>query len=266
MTASEIRTRNSDHARTRNQEKETPEPKSAQSSHIIFDSSDSDEPSSDEAHSSGPPSSQQEQPKDQLVALIEQFLRHTELKSRHDIVLIAPPQQVNQQVKGKIDGPTWSVGAELHHQNLCKPCAWFWRDKGCDAGGNCIFCHLCGQKEFKGRRKALKKRIYPQGDLKIRQEEQSVIDLKRAEAASTPFQPGATHLLAAGAMDKRGGLIGEKMIQRGGTWKDQQDRRRNATSRQDSFQGFLPTASGSQEQQPPWCRRNFEFQGFKASL
>jgi len=258
MAASESRTRNSDHTRTRKiwtqqEEKEIVEPKSAQSSHIIFSSSDSDVPSSEEAHSSGPLSSQQGQPKDRTSAT-----RHKELKSRHDIVLPAPPQPVNQQIKGKISGPTWSKGAELHHRNLCKPCAWFWRDKGCDEGANCPFCHLCGQKEFKGRRRAL--------NLKIRQEEQSVIDLKRAEAAGTPFQPGATHWLAAGAMDKRGGSIGEKMIQRGGTWKEQQDRRRNATSSQESFQGYLPTASGSQEQQPPWCWPHSGIQGFKVSL
>eukprot|EP00438_Fugacium_kawagutii_P017530 Skav224555 [mRNA] locus=scaffold2085:88776:89393:+ [translate_table: standard] len=40
-------------------------------------------------------------------------------------------------------GPQWSVGAALHSQGDCKPCAWFWRPQGCTRGEACQHCHLC---------------------------------------------------------------------------------------------------------------------------
>lgn len=37
----------------------------------------------------------------------------------------------------------WSMGASLHSQGQCKPCAWFWRPGSCTRGEGCQHCHLC---------------------------------------------------------------------------------------------------------------------------
>lgn len=37
----------------------------------------------------------------------------------------------------------WSMGAGLHSQGHCKPCAWFWRPGSCTRGEACQHCHLC---------------------------------------------------------------------------------------------------------------------------
>lgn len=45
-----------------------------------------------------------------------------------------------------------NVGSKDHALGKCKPCAFFhW--KGCESGGNCVFCHLCLKGERKSRRK-----------------------------------------------------------------------------------------------------------------
>jgi len=182
---------------TRAEGREALSQKFVQSSHIVFSSSDSDVPSSDEAHSSGPPSSRQEQSKDQRPSSRQEQSKDQmpdaqgkEHRLRRG--LAAPPEQVQKkQAKGHLDGPTWSVGAELHDQSMCSPCAWFWREKGCDEGARCPFCHMCNEEEFKARRIALNE--------KIRQKEQTAIDLRRAEKAGVK----AARWLAAGTMDEK---------------------------------------------------------------
>ena len=47
-----------------------------------------------------------------------------------------------------------SEGSKLHGTGFCRPCAWFWKPKGCDNGMDCRHCHLCPQEEIKNRRKA----------------------------------------------------------------------------------------------------------------
>eukprot|EP00439_Symbiodinium_sp_Y106_P027710 s4090_g3.t1 len=47
-----------------------------------------------------------------------------------------------------------SEGSRLHGTGLCRPCAWFWKPKGCENGEECRHCHLCPQDEIKNRRKA----------------------------------------------------------------------------------------------------------------
>jgi len=46
-----------------------------------------------------------------------------------------------------------SAGSEGHAQGLCKPCAWFHSSKGCNNGSSCEFCHACGPREIKRRRR-----------------------------------------------------------------------------------------------------------------
>jgi len=47
-----------------------------------------------------------------------------------------------------------SEGSALHGTGLCRPCAWFWKAKGCENGKDCRHCHLCLEDEIKNRRKA----------------------------------------------------------------------------------------------------------------
>jgi len=47
-----------------------------------------------------------------------------------------------------------SKGSALHSSGLCRPCAWFWKPKGCENGAECRHCHLCPEDEIKNRRKA----------------------------------------------------------------------------------------------------------------
>jgi len=49
--------------------------------------------------------------------------------------------------------PEFSFGSVLHGTGQCKPCAWFWRQQGCDNGSECRHCHLCSAGEFKARKK-----------------------------------------------------------------------------------------------------------------
>merc|ERR1711935_703572 len=46
-----------------------------------------------------------------------------------------------------------SVGSALHSTGQCKPCAWFWKDAGCEWGAECRHCHLCPRGELQCRKK-----------------------------------------------------------------------------------------------------------------
>lgn len=47
-----------------------------------------------------------------------------------------------------------SKGSALHGTGKCSPCAWFWKKgRGCQAGINCEYCHLCPEGELKARKK-----------------------------------------------------------------------------------------------------------------
>jgi len=49
-----------------------------------------------------------------------------------------------------------SGGSALHGTGRCRPCAWFWKSKGCQNEDNCGHCHLCPEGEIKARKKAKK--------------------------------------------------------------------------------------------------------------
>lgn len=53
----------------------------------------------------------------------------------------------------------WSVGAEGHELQECKPCAFLDSRKGCLSGSACLYCHLCEPGE-KRRRQKEKRRLY----------------------------------------------------------------------------------------------------------
>lgn len=56
-----------------------------------------------------------------------------------------------EPVLGSADWPT--VGSMNHRFRRCKPCAFAWKDSGCQSGAKCKFCHLCDPAEKKRRRK-----------------------------------------------------------------------------------------------------------------
>jgi len=41
----------------------------------------------------------------------------------------------------------------LHGTGNCRPCAWFWKQNGCQNAQDCNHCHLCPEGEIKGRKK-----------------------------------------------------------------------------------------------------------------
>merc|ERR1712070_753692 len=47
-----------------------------------------------------------------------------------------------------------TVGSAGHSLRKCKPCAFAWKESGCQSGASCKFCHLCDPAEKKRRRKA----------------------------------------------------------------------------------------------------------------
>jgi len=77
-----------------------------------------------------------------------------------------------------------SIGSELHGTGECKPCAWFWHNKGCSKGSECTFCHNCPPGELKARRK-LKV-------MRLRQQEYEESAQERLQQMSQDtFLPGA---------------------------------------------------------------------------
>lgn len=46
-----------------------------------------------------------------------------------------------------------SHGSILHGSGICKPCAWFWKQGGCQNGAECGHCHLCPEGAIKARKK-----------------------------------------------------------------------------------------------------------------
>jgi len=52
-----------------------------------------------------------------------------------------------------------TMGSRLHGSGGCKPCAFIWKEPGCENGINCPFCHLCDSGEKKRRAKEKKEKI-----------------------------------------------------------------------------------------------------------
>lgn len=46
-----------------------------------------------------------------------------------------------------------SHGSVLHTVNGCRPCAWFWKETGCQNGEDCWHCHLCPESVLKDRKR-----------------------------------------------------------------------------------------------------------------
>mmetsp|Transcript_43083 Transcript_43083/g.109499 ORF Transcript_43083/g.109499 Transcript_43083/m.109499 type:complete len:512 (-) Transcript_43083:565-2100(-) len=67
--------------------------------------------------------------------------------------------------------PAESAGSMLHSSGQCRPCAWFYKPKGCENGAECRHCHLCPEGEIRERRKVkvtmLKKHIAQEQEMDI---------------------------------------------------------------------------------------------------
>jgi hypothetical protein len=48
---------------------------------------------------------------------------------------------------------TPSHGSVMHTLGNCRPCAWFHKEKGCQNGRECNYCHVCTDGELKSRKK-----------------------------------------------------------------------------------------------------------------
>jgi len=46
-----------------------------------------------------------------------------------------------------------SAGSALHFAGGCRPCAWFWKDVGCQNALTCTYCHLCDEGALKAKKK-----------------------------------------------------------------------------------------------------------------
>lgn len=57
-----------------------------------------------------------------------------------------------QMVSAEISEAATTLGS-VTHPDQCKPCAFVWREVGCENGASCLFCHLCGPSERRRRKK-----------------------------------------------------------------------------------------------------------------
>mmetsp|Transcript_23942 Transcript_23942/g.60512 ORF Transcript_23942/g.60512 Transcript_23942/m.60512 type:complete len:500 (-) Transcript_23942:155-1654(-) len=63
------------------------------------------------------------------------------------------PTEAEQGTSFAPQGAFSSAGSFLHGTGLCRPCAWFFKPKGCQNGAECNYCHVCPEGEIKARRK-----------------------------------------------------------------------------------------------------------------
>jgi len=78
-----------------------------------------------------------------------------------DILSGRPPPSMLQMIPTLGSSPTRPImsqmlptlGSWAHQAGTCKPCAFAWKNKGCSNGTECPFCHLCGPKEGRTRKK-----------------------------------------------------------------------------------------------------------------
>lgn len=96
-----------------------------------------------------------------------------------------------------------SHGSALHNVGGCRPCAWFWKDGGCQNGLDCRHCHLClpgAVRESKRTKRSLKARAAAE----LRQMQQAKVGTQtitplqlRPEVMLTQHPPFAPYLALA---------------------------------------------------------------------
>ncbi|CAE8585600.1 unnamed protein product, partial [Polarella glacialis] len=73
-----------------------------------------------------------------------------------------PPQSGGGQEQGRLSPSNSaaslpSKGSANHGLDTgiaCRPCAWFWKEQGCQNDKDCGYCHLCPEGELKCRKKS----------------------------------------------------------------------------------------------------------------
>lgn len=92
-----------------------------------------------------------------------------------------------------------SPGSALHGSGMCRPCAWFWKSKGCENGEECRHCHLCLEDEIKNRRKMKVAVIKTISDGKLDQDPLMLWPMGFPPSASpTPLQDPASLVFGLG--------------------------------------------------------------------
>ena len=98
------------------------------------------------------PDEQRNPPQSQLVAAYD-------LSPKVPAALSSMPRMPEKNVPDPVqarglrtDVP--SQGSALHSMGQCKPCAWFWKSRGCSNAAFCDYCHLCPPGALKERKKA----------------------------------------------------------------------------------------------------------------
>lgn len=88
--------------------------------------------------------------------------------ARTDLMLPFPSAQ---QRRTGLSPTLPSVGSALHGSDMCRPCAWFHKEGGCENGLDCRHCHLCSEGEIQKRRKSkvtqLKKEVAKTQDMSM---------------------------------------------------------------------------------------------------
>jgi len=74
---------------------------------------------------------------------------------RTNTLLLA--ELISEPQLGSDELPT--VGSRHHGVGGCKPCAFIWKEPGCENGVDCPYCHLCDAGEKKRRAKEKKEKI-----------------------------------------------------------------------------------------------------------
>jgi len=82
--------------------------------------------------------------------------------------------------------PFWSEGSKLHQSGQCRPCAWFFNEKGCSLARDCNFCHQCPDGQIRMKRKTKDAELRRQR----REEERIVLPPGRVSHAAQSSQAG----------------------------------------------------------------------------
>eukprot|EP00929_Paragymnodinium_shiwhaense_P114209 TRINITY_DN8254_c0_g1_i1.p1 TRINITY_DN8254_c0_g1~~TRINITY_DN8254_c0_g1_i1.p1 ORF type:complete len:238 (-),score=26.89 TRINITY_DN8254_c0_g1_i1:117-749(-) len=67
-----------------------------------------------------------------------------------------------------------SAGSAGHYVGDCRPCAFFWKARGCTNGERCEFCHVCDPLEKRRRRNAKKAMLKAQAAQAVEDEAEDV--------------------------------------------------------------------------------------------
>lgn len=68
--------------------------------------------------------------------------------------MVSQQQASETQQDGAVPTNLPSRGSITHGSGKCRPCAWFWKQQGCQNALECGYCHLCPEGELRSRKKS----------------------------------------------------------------------------------------------------------------